>query len=115
MSTATPTPSDNLTKSIHIRDRWYDRMPELSRTYSHAWDHGTPVGHVRHYFEDKKGRTPHEMRLYHAVTCKGEEYTALILRRDDTLVTAYCYDGSVGDSRVEAYLDVMVRHNTYYE
>lgn len=115
MSTATPPSANTLTKSIHLRDRWYDRMPPQARTYSWAWDKGTPVGHVRNHFKDKYGRTPDEMRLYHGVTCLGEEYVALLLRRDSTLVTAYPYTGSVGDNRVEAYLDVMVDENLIYE
>lgn len=106
--------AENPRKSVHLRNRWYDRMPDQARTYSWAWDHGIPLEYVTDYFTDKNGETPDEIRLYHAVTCLGKEYTALLLRCDNTIVTAYRYTGT-NDERINAYIETMIDAHTYYE
>lgn len=99
----------------HATNNWNDRTPRDAHGLPDAWRVAHPIGYVRQHYNNNPDHDPcDEIRLYHGVTQVGEEYSMLIFKRGDTVVTSYPYDGAT-DHLVEAYLDKLEQATTYYE
>lgn len=86
----------------HLQERWDERTPAWSKSPEHAYLHGRELEHIQGYFTDEGGQTPDSL-VYYAERRKAEGYGALLVIRDDTVVTMYRL-ASVENPAVRAFI-----------
>lgn len=106
--------TDDISVHPHAVDNWEKRAPDNAIPIRTAWEKSQSVTHAISYFNTSDHDPCDDVRLYHGVTRRGEEYTMLLLERNNLIITTYPYTG-VTDHLVEAYLDKLEGATLYYE